>query len=406
MRILLFNIYFHPDPTGTGLVMGELAADLAAIGHSVTVVTTVPHYGLDSVPEKYRGRLICEEQWNGVRIIRTGIYLPRRRTFFSRIINYLSYTLLAIPAALRAGKHDAVIGVWPPVTTGIAAAAVSFLRRTPLVINVQDVFPDALFRWKSAAWLSRLLERLTLRRAAAITVLSEGLRDAVVQRGAVPERVRIIPMWTNTDEIRPLPKDNGFRERHGLRGKFVVLYSGNLGTYGGIGVVLDAAAVLRDNDRIRFVIVGRGNGRDALLRKAADLNLTNTTFLDTRPREELPEMLAAADISLATLDPRLGTTNVPSKALTIMASARPVLAAMSPDNEIARIVARERCGWCVGADQPAALAQIVRSAFGDSSELEEMGLRGRRYVVANHRRPDLTGLHGTLLQTLVVGRRK
>jgi colanic acid biosynthesis glycosyl transferase WcaI len=406
LRILIFNIYFHPDPTGTGLVIGELARDLCALGHQVTVVTTVTHYGLDAIPESQRGRWLTEETWEGVRVLRTWVYMPRRKSFFSRVVNYLAFAFLAIPAGLKAGKHDVAVCVWPPVTTGLAAWVVTRLRRRPLVMNVQDVYPDTIFRWRLAARLSRAAERLLLRAAAGVTVLSEGLQRAVIQRGALEDRVRVVPMWTNTDEIRPGPRNNAFRARHGIaHDTFLILYAGNLGTFSGVGIALEAAALLKDDPHVRFLIVGRGHGKPALLLKAQSLALPNLTFLDTRPRPELPEMLAAADLSLATLDPRIATTSVPSKVFTIMASGRPVLAAMSPDNEIARIIAQTHCGWCVPADAPQAMAATIRAANCDPAGLDAMGARGRTYVEKFHARPPLTQRYAEVLEGVAVNRR-
>lgn len=401
MRVLIFNIYFHPEPTGTGLVIGELAKDLAALGHAVTVVTTVPHHGHATLLPEYRGKVLMEEEWCGVRVIRTGVPSPVRRGLMSRLANYLSYTCLGVVGGLRAQKPEVVVCVWPPVTTGIAAVVVGWWRRVPLVINVQDVFPDSIFFGRVVPRVIRWIEGRVLRKAARTTALSEGLGKEVVARGAAPERLSVIPMWTDVEGVRPGVRDNGFRARNGLHGKFVVLYSGNIGTYGGVGVALDMAQLLRDDERVQFVIVGRGHGRARLLERAEAMRLPNVRFLDTRPREELAEMLAAADISLVTMDLRLGVTSVPSKAFTIMASGRPVLAAMSPENEVARIVAEAGCGWCVPADQPGALAAVVRSVLADPSGLEDMGMRGRRYVERHHVREPLTRRHAEALEMAV-----
>jgi len=398
MHILLFNIYFHPDPTGTGLVMGELAIDLRARGHDVTVVTTVPHYGLDAVPDTYRGKLLVDERWHGVRIIRTGVWLPRRQNIFSRILSYLAYTVLSIPAAFKAGKPDVVICVWPPVSTGLAALLISRVRRAPLVVNVQDVYPDALFRNRFVPRLVRAMERFVLRRAARVTVLSEGMKAEVLARGASKDRVEVVPMWTDVEGIRPAPTHNSFRDAHDLNGKFIVLYTGNIGTYGGLGVALEAASLLKDESAIRLVIVGRGRAKATLQQRAEQLGLTNTLFLDTRPRGELSEMLAAADVSLVTLDPRIATTSVPSKAFMIMASGRPILAAMSPENEIAKIIARVGCGWCVPADSPEELAKAIRSACKLTGELPQMGTLGRKHVEQHHVRENLTLRHAEIIE--------
>lgn len=402
-RVLIFNIYFHPEPTGTGLVVGQLAADLVRLGHEVTVVTTVPHYGFDSVPQEYRGRFLCDERWEGVRVVRTGVRNWSRKGMIARIVNYLGYALLAVPAGLRATRPDVVLCVWPPVTTGLAARLVSWWRRAPLVLNVQDVYPDAIFKGRLMPRVIGAVERWLLRSATRVTVLSEGLRHEVARRGAGRERIDCIPMWTDVEGIRPVEKNNKFRARHGLEGKFVVLYSGNIGTYSGVGAAIEMAALLHDEARVRFVVVGRGNGKEALLRLAVGKRVSNVTFLDTCPREELEEMLGAADISLVTLDPRIAQTSVPSKAFTIMASGRPILAAMNPENEVARIVTSTGCGWCTPADQPLELSNRVRAALSAPSALHDMGMRGRRYVERFHGRALLTAQHAQVLAKVIEG---
>src|SRR5262245_42105238 len=129
MRILVFNLYFHPDPTGTGLTLGELTRDLAERGHEVTVVTTVTHYGLEGPVADYDGRLILDETWEGVRVLRTQLPRFAGSPRVRRLMTYLAYMLLAIPAGMRAVLPDVVFGVLPPVTTGPAVWLMSRLRR-------------------------------------------------------------------------------------------------------------------------------------------------------------------------------------------------------------------------------------------------------------------------------------
>jgi colanic acid biosynthesis glycosyl transferase WcaI len=386
VRLLLFNLYFHPDPTGTGLILGDLARELARRGHEVVVVTTVPHYGLDEVPARFRGRWIHDERWEGVRVLRTAVPVSRRKTMITRLATYLSFAGLGLVAGLRGPRPDVVMGVLPPITTGPTVWLVSLLRRAPLALNVQDVYPDSIFRSRWLAWINRALERFLLSRAARITALSETQREMVVSRGADPARVHVIPMWTDLEGVRPEPRENAFRAEHTAGARFLALYAGNLGVYSGIGVLLDAADRLRGDPRIRILIVGRGHGRDALVARAAELTLPNVTFLPTQPRERLSEMLAASDVGLVTLDPRLSVGNVPSKTFTIMAAGRPVLAAVGSQNEIARVVAESGCGIVVPPDSPDAIAKILRGWADDTSPLDAMGRRGRSWAEQYHDR--------------------
>ena len=186
MRLLIFNLYFHPDPTGTGLTTSELARDLARRGHEVVVVTTIPHYGLDEAPREFRGRWIHEETWEGVRVFRTAVPVARRKTMLARIASYLSYAALGWIAGLRGPRPDVVMGILPPITTGPTMWLVSLARHAPLVLNVQDVYPDAIFRGRGLAWINRAIERFLLARATRITALSETQREMLLARGADP----------------------------------------------------------------------------------------------------------------------------------------------------------------------------------------------------------------------------
>jgi colanic acid biosynthesis glycosyl transferase WcaI len=403
VRILIFNLYFHPEPTGTGLIVGELARDLVRLGHEVTVVTTVPHYGLDEPVHRYRGRLIFEEWWEGVRVLRTRVHVGRRGSVLSRLGNYLSYAVLAIPAGLRGSRPDVVVGVLPPVTTGPVAWLVSRLRRAPLILNVQDVYPDTIFRSSLMARVNQAIERVLLGGAAQLTALSEGQRDALVARGAERARISVVPMWTDFDGVRPGPKHNAFRAAHSPGAKVLALYSGNLGTFGGVGILLEAAQILREDPRIRILIVGRGNAREGLVRRATELGLPNVTFLPTQPRERLAEMLAAADVGLVSLDVRLSVTSVPSKTFTIMAAARPVLAAVDMRNEIARAIREAECGLVVPPDSAPALAAALRAWADDPSSLEAMGSRGRTWVERFHRREPAVRAHEEIFRRTLAG---
>jgi glycosyltransferase involved in cell wall biosynthesis len=182
------------------------------------------------------------------------------------------------------------------------------------------------------------------------------------------------------------------------------MFAGNLGFISVLDTVLDAAKLLQDDARIYFLIVGEGNAKPALLERTRTLGLSNVQFLPTQPKDVLPEMLGAADISLVTLDRRLGQLNVPSKTFNIMASSRPVVAAVPDNSEIFRLIQEADCGVCVPPEDPKRLAQTIKDLSNHPEKLEQYGKNGREYVVANYSRPELIRRYRDLLKEVAEGR--
>jgi colanic acid biosynthesis glycosyl transferase WcaI len=229
-------------------------------------------------------------------------------------------------------------------------------------------------------------------------VLSEGMKQNLLNKRVAEDKLVVIPNWVDVDHIQPLSKNNGFRATHNLDGQFVVMFAGNLGFNSVLDTVLSAATLLQHEDRIVFLIVGEGNAKSGLMERAETLGLSNVRFLTTQPKEILPEMLAAADISLVTLHRSLGQLNVPSKTYSIMASGRPVLASVPEDSEIARLIDEADCGVCVPPEDPQSLASAVKTLAKQPKVLERYGMNGRNYVVTHFDKSKVISRYHELLR--------
>jgi len=429
MRILIVNIYFHPDPTGTGLVITELARDLAAQGHNVTVITSVPHYCRGGGAQRGAGPRACgcptpgreeerlalrawsEERMDGIRVIRTVVYVPRSKAFWARALNYVSFSVLAMIAGLLSGAQDVIMCTSPPLLLGASIGSLSRLKRVPFVFNVQDIYPDAavlmgMLRNPTFIGLSRLLERFIYRRAALVTVISETAKRNLRAKGVPDARIAVIQNWVDVATICPLPAENEFRRRLGLEGKRTVMFAGNIGLIAGLETVLEAAAALRRRADISFLIVGEGNAKAELVARARQMELPNVTFLPTQPREILPQVLAAADVHLVTLKRRMSATSVPSKSYGIMASGRPMVAAVDPGSEVWRLVEEANAGICVPPEEPSELALAVEALCDAPDQRRLMGDNARAYVVRHNARHELTARYEQTLQAVAAAGRK
>jgi colanic acid biosynthesis glycosyl transferase WcaI len=386
MRLLVICPHFEPDVAPTGVVMSQICHQLTAGGHELHVVTSLPWYEHHRVEPEWRGRLVRTEDQAWGRITRVHPFPTDKRNIPARAAAFAGFTgLAALRALLRAGRPEGVLAMSPPITLGLAGALVARSRRVPFVFNIQDVFPDVAIqveaiRSPTMIRAARWLERFTYRRADAVTVLSEDLRDNVVAKiGAGSRtRVRVIPNFVDTGRIRPSSRYNGYRDELGLGDRTVVMYAGNVGFSQPLHLMVEAARELRDRDDVVFVVNGGGSGRPAM--EEAARGLPNFRFVDFQPLERLPEVLAAADVHVIALRRGLARSSVPSKLYSVLAAGRPVLASVDPGTEVARVVDTAEAGRTVPPEDQAAFEAALADLLSDPSGREAMGHRGRAFV--------------------------
>ena len=389
MNLLVLCPHFEPDLAPTGEVMTQIAHGLVDRGHRLHVVTALPWYLHHRVEEGWRGRPWRTEDTPWGHITRVHPFPTDKTNIPARALAFGGFTALTgVRAAAGRTRPDVVLAMSPPLTLGAAGWAVARLRRAPFVFNIQDVFPDVAVELgvltnprviSAASWL----ERTSYRAADAVTVLSDDLRDNVVAklgngRGSDPGKVRVIPNFVDTDRIRPADPENAYRAEHGLSGKRVVLYAGNVGLSQSLDLLVDAAKRFAGRDDVVFVINGGGSARAELERSAG--GLANLRFVDMQPKERLPEVLAAGDIHVVPLRRGLARSSVPSKLYSILAAGRPVLASVDEGTEVARTIERAGAGVAVAPEDPDAFAAGLTRLLDDPEGARQMGERGRRFV--------------------------
>jgi len=308
-------------------------------------------------------------------------------------------------AGLRAGKADVVFAVNPPITTTFSAWMAALIQRAPLVVGIQDVWPDCVIlvgqlKGRFLIRLSYWMERQQYRIAKRIIVLSHEMKENLVNKGVPEGKIAVIPNWADTELVKPMPKNNRFRMDQGLNDDFVVLFAGNHGFIAALESVIDAAKLLISHRDIRFLFVGEGNVKADLISKVQYENLYNVRFLSTQPEDMLSEMLAAADIGLVPLRGSLGDLNVPSKVYTLMAAARPILAAVPENSEVKNLLLRANCGIWIPPEDPQALAESILDIHSRYAEIEFLGRNGRDYLENKLSRNHQTAQYHKLLWDL------
>jgi colanic acid biosynthesis glycosyl transferase WcaI len=408
MRVSLVTINFPPEVGGAAHLIYELAVSLKARRHQVTVLTGYPSYNLKTVPPNYRNGLLMNEMLEGLLVQRIRFpHLPRG----SKIARGLQHFIFGIWLSALAGmapRADVLLVFSPPLPLAWLTCLLGRARRIPVVVNIQDLFPREAIElgMLTQPLLIRLfekMERQVHRLAAGITVHSPGNKEHILRHGGQRGRVHVIYNWVDTKRFYGGKRDNGFAHQHGFMEKFVVSYAGTMGWAQDMGTIITSAERLQNHKNILFLLVGDGVEKEKAKIRSQDLGLTNILWLPMQPWSVYPEILAASDVSLINLHPKLRTPVVPSKLLSIMAAGVPVVASVRAESDARQIMARAGCGIYVDAGDGEALANAIQKVASDRKLAMEMGKRGRTYAEMHFSREACTLQLETLLKKIVGG---
>jgi colanic acid biosynthesis glycosyl transferase WcaI len=405
MNIMFMAQCYAPEEVSAAVLITELAIDLVKRGHSVTMVTGAPNYPYGRVFKGYKNKIYGVEILNGVRVVRIWSYISPHKSFWQSILHYGTYSAAAFYGGLFSKRPDVIVSYSPPLPLGLSAWLLSRIWQIPWVLQLEDLYPDAaiaagILRNGAAIRFFSALERFLYRKATHISLISETFRRNLNNKGVPRDKITLIPVWADPRVIQSLPKENSFRERHGLKNKFVVMYAGNIGLTSSLEDVIATAELLNHIPNIIFVILGEGVKKSKLQGIAQSKELENVLFLPYQPREVFPQMLAAADMSLVTLNQNSFLSSLPSKTFNIMASARPILALTPAESEIAQLVEEGRCGVNVPPNHPQLLAEEIFQLKEQGARLDAMGQNGRIQLETRFARERCVEMYDCMLQSV------
>ena len=414
-RVLMLSLLYPPDNVSTAHLMGDICEDLRALGHSVTVITTTPHYNRDVAAERvqpltaYWGRLVQVSSYRGIRVFHT--WMPRKgASSVARVAAWaLFHSLSLVVGGVAVGRIDVLITPSPPLTMGLAAWLLGRLKRAPFIYSVLELHPDIAI---SLGLVTRPplikflygLERFVYARAARLTVIADAMYTRVLAKGVPAAKVTLVPNFVDTSVPLAEPRPNAFSRAHGLDDAFVVCYAGNVGPAQGLEALLDAAVLLRDVPQVRIVIVGGGIVWQAFADRIAADRLDNVLLLPHQPLDAVPAIYGASDVCVVAQSPTTTSDAVPSKVYRIMGAAKPVLAMTVPTSDLAALVGDSGCGIVVPADDPTKIAAAIRQALNEPARRAIMGTAGRAHVEAHYSRRAVTARYNTLVNELTTER--
>ncbi|MCW5632670.1 MAG: glycosyltransferase family 4 protein [Rubrivivax sp.] len=407
MHILFLTDNFPPEVNAPASRTHDHTRQWAAAGEQVTVITCAPNFPTGRVLPGYRNRLWQQEQVDGVRVIRVWSYITANEGFARRVLDYLSYMLMAFVAALFVRRVDIVVATSPQFFTAVAGWAVGAVKRVPFVFELRDLWPEsikAVGAMKESAvirWLERL-ELFLYRRAALIVSVTHAFRETLARRGIDVAKIEVVTNGVDIGRFSPRPKDAALEAELGLQGCFVAGYIGTHGMAHALETLLAAMRRLREHPDhpegrdIRLVLLGDGARKAALREEAKRLGVMDAVrFIDTVPKEQVARYWSLLDVSIIHLRrTELFTTVIPSKLFECMGMGIPVLHGVA--GESAGIVEREGCGVVF---EPESVDQLVEGLLrlqADAAlrgQMRSAGLRAARGY-------DRTALASRMLEAL------
>jgi glycosyltransferase involved in cell wall biosynthesis len=358
----------------------------------VTVITSPFNYLSGEPLDPKEAEMVDGHSGGEVRVIHARTYKALHKSFFHRTFFFLSFMVSSFTAGLRVREVDVVWGTTPPIFQAATAWAVARLKGVPFFLEVRDLWIQfaiamGVLRNKLLIRLSLWLEKFLYRQADRLIVNSPGFVAHVLRRGG--RHVEVIPNSADPDMFHPEDDGAAFRKAHGLQDAFVVMYAGAHGMSNDLGVVLEAARLLRERKpEVRIVLLGDGKEKPHLLQQAEELKLDNVLFLPPVPKSEMAGALAGADACVGILKAvEEYKTTYPNKVFDYMAAGRPVVLAI--DGVIRKVVEAAEGGIFSPPGDAQALAQAIIRLADDPTQSRLMGLRGRKYLVEHFNREQM-----------------
>lgn len=408
MRFLFLTQFYPPEVGATQNRVSDLAERLARSGHAVTVLTAMPNYPTGRIFEGYRGKAWTEETSGSVRVLRVWTYATNSVGLIARLLSYLSYTVAAaIMAFAKGGGHEILYVESPPLFLGITGILVSRWRKSKLLFNATDLWPESavalgILRNPTAIRLATSLEQFIYRRADIITGQTEGIVQGVRERAPrVP--VTLVMNGVSPEMFAASGKArDAIRSELGLATAFVVGYAGRHGIAQKLETVLEAAEIVSRESDIHFAFFGDGPEKCKLIKLCEAKGLKNVHFFSPRPVAEIAAILSCFDAAVVPLKKlELFRGALPCKLFECMGAAVPVI--VSIEGEAERLVKRANGGITVPPEDAQAVADAILTLYRNPAIRRTMGERGREYTLSHCSRQTAADIIERLSSASLIG---
>ena len=386
MKILLYSLNYSPELTGIGKYSGEMASWLAKSGHDVRVIAAPPYYPNWQVSEGYRSWAYQYQLFDGVKVWRCPIFVPKKLTGLKRILHLASFALSSIPVLVRQlfWRPNVIICVEPPFFCAPFGVVFSRLVGAKSLLHIQDFEIDAAINLGlMPSFLPQKLIYFTelriLRRFDAVSSISRSMLKKLDGVGVHNSRHVFFPNWSNLTQVSyDVKAGQQFRELCGVHASdYLILYSGNMGEKQGLELVVEAASEMSDMPAVKFLLCGDGVSRERIEKLAESKNLDNISFLPLQPVEIFNKLLNSADVHLVVQKAGAADLVMPSKLTNIIATGGYSVVTAEASTELGVLLAEnEFLGSRVEPDNLAEFVSTLRTLSRSKMPMDHAKIRG------------------------------
>ena len=393
MRIIKLSSYFYPESVASSYLGETVREAYAHAGIETVVYVPTPSRGVTDEQRQHYKKNPNETQLNGMLHIRRFSLWKEGKNPLGRALRYFvqCVKLYFLGVYDKDAKSASVItsSSTPPIL-GITAGLIKKRTHKAWVYDLQDIFPDSLVgtgmtHKGSLLWkIGRVIEKFTYKHADKIIVISKDFKENLLEKGVPEEKIEVIYNWVDENAVHPVSDDENplFEEFDVSKDKFRVVYAGNFGNAQNIGIILDAAARMKDNDKVEFILFGKGGMEDEIRGRILDESLTNVKLLPLQPFDRVSYVYSLGNVCVVTCKPGLGGAAMPSKTWSVMSAGRAVLANFD-EGELKAIVEGHHCGVFTKAGDLEGFVAGIENLMRKEEECEEMGRNGRKFILQN-----------------------
>ena len=400
-NLLIYAHYYIPDTASTGQIICELAEGMLD-KFNITVICVVPSY-LGTIEDKYKAQKYYEEEINGVKVLRIRVPEFSKTNKKSRIKNIASYFFGALGVTFKVGKQDYVFAIsQPPILGGILGVWGKWVKHAKYIYNIQDFNPEQVLavgyiKSKLVSDVMMRVDKFSCKRSDLIITVGRDLVETVEGRfkgKKVPKTV-MINNWIDENEIYPLnPGDERvveFKKKYGLDGKFVIMYSGNIGLYYDLENLIKViekfgvGTKTADDREVVFAFVGAGAVLKTLEDYVTEHHMDNVVFIPYQDKANLIYSLNAGDVHWCMNAKGIKGVSCPSKYYGLASAGRPVIGVLETGSEIRCLIENTNGGLCCEPGEYDKVEDNIRWFIDNagSEELKAMGTRGRKKLEKN-----------------------